>query len=104
MYEAIGSEGANIAEGYSRGSQKDRSRFYEYALGSARETRDWYFKARHVLTDVVDDRLRLQARIIQLLLVMLPQQRGYAVREETAEYEVAWDDERGLAPDMTHDE
>jgi len=40
LYRAVGSIGANIAEGYSRGTGKDRARFYEYALGSARESRD----------------------------------------------------------------
>ena len=40
LYEAIGSVSANVAEGYSRGSNKDRARFYEYSLGSARESRD----------------------------------------------------------------
>jgi hypothetical protein len=40
LYRAIGSISANIAEGYSRGTGKDRARFYEYALGSARESRD----------------------------------------------------------------
>src|SRR5688572_30497761 len=36
LYRAAGSIGANIAEGYSKGSGQDRARFYEYALGSAR--------------------------------------------------------------------
>jgi four helix bundle protein len=51
LYDSLGSVSANIAEGYSRGSGtgKDRARFYEYALGSARESRDWYFKSRHLL-------------------------------------------------------
>lgn len=40
LYQALGSISANIAEGYSRGSSKDRARFYEYSLGSARESRD----------------------------------------------------------------
>ena len=44
LYRSLGSIGANIAEGYSRSSNKDRVRFYEYALGSARESRDWYYK------------------------------------------------------------
>jgi four helix bundle protein len=39
LFRAIGSIGANIAEGYSRQSGKDRTRFYEYALGSTRESR-----------------------------------------------------------------
>ena len=33
LYRAVGSIGANIAEGYSRQSGKDQARFYEYALG-----------------------------------------------------------------------
>lgn len=33
LYRALGSISANIAEGYSRGTGKDRARFYEYALG-----------------------------------------------------------------------
>ena len=44
LYRALGSISANIAEGYSRGSARDRARFYEYALGSARESRGWYYK------------------------------------------------------------
>ena len=33
LYRALGSISANIAEGYSKSSGKDRVRFYEYALG-----------------------------------------------------------------------
>jgi hypothetical protein len=43
LYRALGSISANIAEGYSRSSGKDRAHFYEYVLGSARESRDWYY-------------------------------------------------------------
>jgi four helix bundle protein len=69
LYRAVGSVSANLAEGYSRGAGKDRARFYEYALGSARESRDWYFKARHILSDtVIDHRLNLLTGIIRLLL------------------------------------
>ncbi len=53
LYRALGSVSANIAEGYSRGTRKDRARFYEYTLGSARESRGWYYKARHLLGEVV---------------------------------------------------
>src|SRR6478609_9960056 len=45
LYRSLGSIGANIAEGYSRGTSKERAHFYEYALGSAREARDWYYKS-----------------------------------------------------------
>src|SRR4051794_9257483 len=37
LLRSAGSIGANIAEGYSRRSARDRIRFYEYALGSSAE-------------------------------------------------------------------
>lgn len=89
MYEAIGSIGANLAEGYSRGTGKDRARFYEYALGSAREGRDWYYKGRHVLGEpVTNHRISLITHIVRLLLKMVPQQRGSSLREQGNEYEI----------------
>lgn len=82
LYRSLGSIGANLAEGYSRGTGRDRARFYEYSLGSAREARDWYYKARHILgEDVTQERLDLIVRIIRLLLRMVPDQRGKAIRE-----------------------
>jgi len=87
LYRALGSISANLAEGYSRGTSKDRARFYEYALGSARESRDWYWKARHILGEtVVDHRLQSLTEIIRLLLTMVPQQRGHTLREEGSPY------------------
>jgi four helix bundle protein len=75
-------------EGYSRSSGRDRARFFEYALGSARESRDWYYKARHVLEEsVIDHRLDLQSQIIRLLLVMIPDHRKHTLRDEPAPYE-----------------
>lgn len=92
LYRACGSVGANLAEGYSRGTGKDRARFYEYALGSAREARDWYFKARYVLgADVFQHRLELLTRLVQLLLVMVPQQRGKTLQEPSVLYQTAAD-------------
>lgn len=87
LYSAIGSIGANLSEGYSRGSAKDRARFYEYALGSARESRTWYFGARHVLgEEVTHHRMEFLSHIIRLLLTMVPEQRGSALHEESPEY------------------
>ena len=87
LYRALGSVSANIGEGYGRGSAKDRVRFYEYALGSARESRDWYYKARHVLVEsVVTHRMDLQVEIIRLLLTMIPDERGYTVGEVPSDY------------------
>jgi four helix bundle protein len=89
LYRALGSISANLAEGYSRGTGKDRARFYEYALGSARESRDWYYKGRHILGETVTQhRLSLLAQIIRLLLTMIPQQRGRILREPSAPYQI----------------
>jgi hypothetical protein len=75
-------------EGYSRASGKDQARFYEYALGSAREARDWYFKARHALgATVTEHRLDLMAQICRHLLRMIPKYRGNSIREEDVEYD-----------------
>ncbi|HET7091487.1 MAG TPA: four helix bundle protein [Anaerolineae bacterium] len=94
LYEALGSMSANLAEGYSRGSGKDRARFYEYALGSARESRDWYFEGRHILGEiVVQHRLQLLAEILRLLLTMVPQQRGRSLREENIPYRIEADND-----------
>lgn len=88
LYRSLGSVSANIAEGYSKSSGKDRARFYEYALGSARESRDWYFKARHLLGDeVVEHRLHQLTQIVKLLLAMVPQQRHSGIGEEKEEYD-----------------
>ena len=93
LYRAIGSISANLAEGYSRGTGKDRARFYEYSLGSAREGRDWYYKGRHILGEAVTrHRLDVLTQIIRLLLTMAPEQRGRALHEPTAFYETTVDE------------
>ena len=92
LYRALGSISANLAEGYSRGTGKDRARFYEYALGSTRESRDWYYKGRHVLgEEITNNRMNLLAQIIRLVLTMVPQQRGYVLREDVVEYHAGLD-------------
>jgi four helix bundle protein len=88
LYRALGSISANLAEGYSRGTGRDRARFYEYSLGSARESRDWYYKCRHILhEEVTRHRLQLLTQIIRLLLTMIPQQRGCTLREKGTPYQ-----------------
>jgi four helix bundle protein len=88
LYRSVGSICANIEEGYSKHSTKDRARFYEYALGSARESRGWFYRARHVLgEEVTQHRLGLSTEIIKLLLTMVPdQRRASAVCEEPSVY------------------
>lgn len=93
LYRAAGSVSANTCEGYSRASSKDQARFYEYALGSARETRDWYFKSRHVLgSEVTAHRLQLAAQIIRNLLRMVPKVRDSSIAEEKATYDTTLND------------
>jgi len=87
LYGAVGAVSADIAEGYSRSGGRDRAHFYEYALGSAREGRDWYFKARHVLGDkAVEHRTKMLTQVIRLLMKMVPDQRASAVHEPETPY------------------
>ncbi|HWC60460.1 MAG TPA: hypothetical protein VHC44_12260, partial [Verrucomicrobiae bacterium] len=66
---------------------RDRARFYEYALGSTRESRDWYYKGRHILAEkVVQHCLGLLTEITRQLLKTVPQQRGNVLREESPPY------------------
>ena len=97
MYRSVGSIGGNLAEGYSRGSGKDRARFYEYSLGSAREARHWYYQSRYVLGEaVVNHRLGIIVQIIRLLLKMVPDQRQFKLKESGITYQVNGDGDDGL--------
>jgi len=76
LYAAVGSVAANISEGYSRSSGIDRARFFEYALGSVRESMTWYEAARPVLGDVVLTRLNDLEELRRLLLAVIPRERA----------------------------
>lgn len=103
LYRAVGSLGANLAEGYSMGTGKNRARYYEYALGSARESRDWYHKGRHILgTAVFEHRIQILAEIIKLLLTMIPDQRQSAIREERTRYLTTPEQNRDEATDSSN--
>lgn len=81
LYAAVGSIEANIGEGYSRSSGKDRVRFFEYALGSARESMTWYRAGRHVLgSELTHMRLDTLEEIRRLLLAIIPRERGRLIR------------------------
>ena len=87
LYRALGSIGANLSEGYSRSTGRDRARFYTYALGSARESRDWYYKARFVLGEErAGDRMQMLAEIVRQLLSIISAQPGHSLREPLAAY------------------
>ena len=76
LYAAVGSISANIGEGYSRSSGIDRSRIFEYALGSVRESMTWYQAAQPVLGDVVLTRLNDLEEVRRLLLAIIPRERA----------------------------
>ena len=76
LYAAIGSISANIGEGYSRSSGIDRSRIFEYALGSVRESMTWYQAAQPVLGDAVLTRLNDLEEVRRLLLAIIPRERA----------------------------
>jgi four helix bundle protein len=90
LYRSCGSICANLEEGYSKASPKDRARFYEYSLGSSRETRGWFYRGRHILGEkVFDYRAWLLTEIIKMLLAIVPEERGYRIHEDAPEYVAA---------------
>lgn len=76
LARSAGNISSSIAEGYSRGTGKGRAVFYEYSLGSARETRDWYYKCNGGLkAEVRDHRLGVATEIVKLLVRMISSER-----------------------------
>lgn len=92
LYRSAGSVNSNISEGYSRRSKLDQARFYEHAMGSARECRGWYFSVRHSLSEeVFESRLALLTEIIKMMLHIIPKTRNSKIKEPDLTYEVTAD-------------
>jgi four helix bundle protein len=49
LVDSAGSICANIEEGHGRGFGKENAYFQRVALGSARESRGWYYRSRRFL-------------------------------------------------------
>ena len=81
LYKALGSIAANIGEGYSRSSGRDRARFFEYALGSARESSIWYRASGRVLdAQTVASRRAVLEEIQRMLQAVIPRERDRTIR------------------------
>lgn len=67
---------ANIEEGYGRGFGKQLVYFYTIALGSARETKGRFYRARAFLSpQTLNDRLILAGEIVALLITEINRQK-----------------------------
>jgi len=77
LVRSAGSISANIDEGFGRGVDRgEYLQFLRYALGSARETRSWYYKSRKLLAaDVVQHRMSLCSEIIALIVTVIKRRR-----------------------------
>ena len=77
LIRSVGSISANMEEGYGRGFGKDYARFLRIALGSARESRGWYFRSRFILDEkIIIHRINLLDQIISGLIKMERKQKG----------------------------
>ena len=82
LIRSAGSVPGNIEEGFGRGYGRDYARFLAIALGSARETRGWYYRGRHLMDDnVFTHRLELLDEIIALLVFHIKMQKKMANRK-----------------------
>jgi four helix bundle protein len=77
LIRSAGSISANIEEGHGRGYGKQRNWFFTVSIGSARESKGWYWRASHLISDkVLDHRLALADEVIALLVTELSRQRS----------------------------
>ena len=76
LVRSAASVAANVAEGYGRRSPKERVRYYEYALGSAGETRAWYVTVGPAIGPaMLELRLANLLSLTRLLLTMIRRER-----------------------------
>ena len=77
IVRSVGSISANIEEGYGRGYGKQYLQFMNYSLASARESKGWYWRARHLMReDALTHRLELTSEIIALLIHQINRQKA----------------------------
>jgi four helix bundle protein len=78
LIRSVGSICANIEEGHGRGFGRDNAYFQRVALGSARESRGWYYRGRRFLEpEVFEHRVKMLDEVIGSLVLSSGQQRQY---------------------------
>jgi four helix bundle protein len=76
LIRSAGSISANIEEGHGRGYGKQRNWFFTVSIGSARESKGWYWRVQHLLSaEVLEHRLALADEVIALLVTELDAQK-----------------------------
>ncbi len=82
LIRSAGSIPANIEEGFGRGYGRDYARFLSIALGSARETRGWYYRGRKlVAAKALNYRYQLLDEIVALLVTHIKKQKKAASKK-----------------------
>lgn len=82
LIRSAGAICANVEEAFGRGvGTADYVRILRIALGEARETQGWYFRARHILpADLIDRRLSLITQVVALLVSTISQHKNNLAR------------------------
>jgi four helix bundle protein len=76
LLRAVGAISADLDEGYSRSSGRERAHYYEYALGSTRESRGWYYKCAVAFPpETLAARLGKLSNIVRILTAIIPRER-----------------------------
>jgi four helix bundle protein len=77
LERSVESVESNISEGYSKFSGKERAKFFETALASAREARGQYRRTSEWLgSEESEERRMMLTQVIKILTVTIPRERN----------------------------